>query len=450
MTYSQAIRYLESFVNYEKIASYPYKSSLKLERFREYLSRIGNPQRHLKSIHVAGTKGKGSTCAFIAYILKNAGFKTGLYTSPHLLDFRERIRILSVSSRDNRRADFEGMISRRALAGVITRLRPSIDKYNKESRFGPLSFFEVYTATAFSYFADKRVDFAVLETGLGGRLDATNTVEPLVSVITPISYEHTQKLGNTLAQIAAEKSGIIKAVPGGLPVVSALQDREALAVIKKKCIAVKASLIKVGRDIRPRQIKSRVEIKGLFNTYDGIKLKLLGRHQLVNAAAAVGAVESLNFYGFDITPYEIMSGLNEAVWPGRCEIVRRRPRVILDGAQNIASMRALKAALLEGFPHRRLIMVLGISKDKDISGICREVSGVAGEIITTQSRNPRAYPAKMLAGYFRGKKATATSGVKEATELALRIARKDDLIVFTGSLFVVGEARELFKRGLNG
>jgi len=468
MTYSQAICYLESFINYEKIASYPYKSSLKLERFRDYLSRIGNPQRHLRCINVAGTKGKGSTCAFIAYILNRSGFKAGLYTSPHLSDFRERIRILPVPLQNkrvdtfaastppginlqaNRRIDFEGMISKRELSGLISSLRPSIDKYNKKSRLGALSFFEVYTAVAFCYFKDKKVDFAVLETGLGGRLDATNTVEPLVSVITSISYEHTQKLGNTLAQIAAEKAGIIKAVQGGLPVISAPQVKEVLAVIKKKCVDVNASLFSVGKDIKFRQIKSRAEIKGLLGTYKGIKLNLSGRHQLINAASAVGAVESLKLRGFKIPPESIKSGLKNTLWPGRCEAVSEDPLVVLDGAQNIASMKALKAALGENFPYRRLILVLGVSKDKDIAGICREVSGAADEVITTQSKNPRAYPAKKLAAYFRGKKAVPVTGVREAAKLALRIAQKDDLIVFTGSLFVVGEAREFFKRGING
>ena len=213
MTYPETTRYLESFINYEKIPAYPYKESLKLERIKNFLAAIDNPQNALKCIHIAGTKGKGSTCAFVAYILRAAGYKVGLYTSPHLSDFRERIRILSYQSSafsSQPVVDFEGMISKNELTGLVEKLKPEIEKYNKNSKYGPLSFFEVYTTLAFIYFKEKKVDFAVLETGLGGRLDATNVVEPLVAAITPISYEHTQKLGVTLREIAAEKAGIIK------------------------------------------------------------------------------------------------------------------------------------------------------------------------------------------------------------------------------------------------
>ncbi len=245
MTYSEATHYLESLINYEKIPVYPYKESFKLERIENFLRVIGNPQRSLKCIHVAGTKGKGSTSAFIAYILRQAGFKTGLYTSPHLSDFRERIRILkrrSVNlrfgsttlttsrsrqavSKRQKGCDFEGMIERKDLTRLVGKLKPAVEKYNQSSGYGPLSFFEVYTALAFVYFKEKNTDFVVLETGLGGRLDATNVVKPLVCAITPISLEHTQKLGNTLREIAAEKAGIIKNCQS--IVISAPQEREA-------------------------------------------------------------------------------------------------------------------------------------------------------------------------------------------------------------------------------
>ncbi|MBI4972783.1 MAG: bifunctional folylpolyglutamate synthase/dihydrofolate synthase, partial [Candidatus Omnitrophica bacterium] len=211
MTYPETIKYLESFINYEKIPAFPYKESLKLERISGFLTALNNPQDDLKSIHTAGTKGKGSTCAFLTYILRQAGYKVGLYTSPHLSDFRERIRILRPNTKHQiPRTEFEGMISQNELTALTERLKPTIENYNRNSKYGPLSFFEVYTALAFIYFKEKKVDFAVLETGLGGRLDATNVVEPLVCASTPISLEHTQKLGNTLREIAAEKAGIIK------------------------------------------------------------------------------------------------------------------------------------------------------------------------------------------------------------------------------------------------
>ncbi len=207
MTFPDAIKYLESFINYEKISAWPYQESLKLKRIQGFLKRIGNPHNGLSYIHIAGSKGKGSTCAFIAYILREAGFKVGLYTSPHLSDFRERIRVLlPLASSLNPGSDFEGMIAKKDLVRIIQQLKPEIEEYNRMSKYGGLSFFEVYTVLAFSYFKEKKVDFVVLETGMGGRLDATNVVTPAVCVISPISYEHTQKLGKTLTKIATEKS----------------------------------------------------------------------------------------------------------------------------------------------------------------------------------------------------------------------------------------------------
>ena len=245
MSYPEVISYLESFINYEKIPSYPYKESLKLERISGFLEIIGNPQLTLKYLHIAGTKGKGSTCAFLTYILRQAGYKAGLYTSPHLSDFRERIRILVPGP--NKASDFEGMVSKERLASIAERLKPAIDSYNKNSAYGPLTFFEVYTAIALVYFEEQNVDFAVLETGLGGRLDATNVVNSLICAITPISYEHADKLGSTLREIAAEKAGIIKSKSS--IIVTALQEEEAMRVIEDKCRETGSKLLKIGEDI---------------------------------------------------------------------------------------------------------------------------------------------------------------------------------------------------------
>jgi len=500
MTYPVVIRYLNSFTNYEKNTNYSYKKDLKLARIQGFLLLLGNPQDSLRIIHIAGTKGKGSTCAFVAYILRASGFSVGLYTSPHLNDFRERIRILTPmnssllgaqavarrsrskpaaphnwipSLRSEQAAqsqkldcfapaglamtrgmmrDFEGMISKGALSSLVKEIKPMISKYNCYSKYGQLSFFEVYTALAFLYFKRQQIDFVVLETGLGGRLDATNAAKSLVCGITPISLEHVQKLGSTVSKIAAEKAGIIK--PGAI-VISALQPKEARKVIHNRCKKLQAKLYEVGREIKYSQSKKGLAIKGFKNDYKDLHLNLWGEHQIANAALAIGLVEGLSFHGFNFKACAIRQGLYNAVWPGRCEVVGRNPLIILDGAQNLASAQVLKKAIRDNFTcrpdrqgsasgekYRKLILVLGISSDKDIRGICKKLDSLADEIILTRAATTRAIDPAKLAGYFK-RKLHLTQSVKEAKLLAGSLAGKKDLILVTGSLFVVGEFRDV-------
>lgn len=417
MLYSQVISYLESFVNFEKISSYRYKKFIKLERIKEFLALLGNPQDDFKCIHVAGTKGKGSTCAFITYILKEAGYKVGFYTSPHLADLRERIRILP----GKEKTEFEGMIPRRALKSLVEKVKPKIEEYNRNSRFGPLTFFEVYTALALVYFKENKIDFAVLETGLGGRLDATNAVNAIISVITPISYEHMDILGRSLRSIAREKAGIIK--NKGSIVISAPQEKEARDIIRARCKFFQAKLYEINR-------------------YKNFKIRLLGRHQLINATVAENVIKALSVYGIKVGIDSIKRGLFNTIWPGRCEVLKCDPCVIIDGAQNIASARALKETIKDNFSGRRykkLILVLGISSDKDIKGICSEFHDLADKIILTRAQSIRAADPKVLAKYFNDKERYITNGVSQAKSLSMRLATKDDLILVTGSLFVIGE-----------
>ncbi len=419
MLYSQVISYLGSFINYEKIPAYRYKKSLRIKRIKEFLILLGNPQHDLRCIHVAGTKGKGSTCVFIAYILKEAGFKVGLYTSPHLADFRERIRIMPGKKKD----EFEGMIPKAALKALVERLRPKIEKYNRKSPYGPLTFFEAYTALALVYFREKKVDFVVLETGLGGRLDATNVVNALVSVITPISYEHTDKLGDTLKKIAREKAGIIKSKKS--IVISAVQEKEAREVIRARCKALGAKIYEIKK-------------------YKKLKIRLAGKHQLINATVAVSAVKALSGYGIKVGVDSIRQGLYNTIWPARCEVIRRNPYIILDGAQNLASARVLKETIKENFSaggrkYKKLILVLGISNDKDIKGICSELYDLTDKVILTKARTLRATDPEILAGYFNGKERYITNGIRQAKALSRLLAKREDLILVTGSLFVVGE-----------
>ncbi|MDD5465562.1 MAG: bifunctional folylpolyglutamate synthase/dihydrofolate synthase [Candidatus Omnitrophica bacterium] len=442
MIYPEAIRYLDSFANYEKNINYPYKETIRLVRMRDFLSIIGNPQNSLRVIHVAGTKGKGSTCAFAAYVLREAGFSVGLYTSPHLNDFRERIRILEPRPCGGKQkaGSFEGMISKNELTGLVKELKPVINKYNRHSKYGGLSFFEVYTALAFLHFLRKQADFVILETGMGGRLDATNTANSLACGITPISLEHTQKLGKTLAKISAEKAGIIKSREA--IIISARQNKEAAKVIYKRCKKFQARFFEVGRQIKYFKSGRELAIKGLHKTYQHLRLRLLGEHQMANASLAVGLVEALSFYGFHIGSRAIRNGLYNAIWPGRCEVVQRNPLIVLDGAQNFASADVLKKAIKGNFEYKKLILVLGISDDKDISGICKALGPLADEVILTAAATPRATDPAKLSGYFK-RKAYLTQSVKEAKILAKKIAQKEDLILVTGSLFVVGEFRNV-------
>jgi len=455
MTYPEVLNYLDSFADYEKNTQYSYKKDLKLARIQGFLSLLKDPQDFLRVIHVAGTKGKGSVCAFVAYILRESGFTVGLFTSPHLNDFRERIRILrpTVIKNRSKAAGFEGMISKRELTYLVKEVKPLISKYNYNSKYGRLTFFEIYTALAFLYFKRRQVNFVVLETGMGGRLDSTNTACSLVCGISPISLDHMQKLGRSLSRIAIEKAGIIKR--NKQIVISACQKKEVSRIINDRCKKFCSTFYEVGKEIKYFKSRQGFNVQGLFKKYKNLRLRLLGEHQVANAALAVGLVEAASLYGFNISEPAIRAGLYNTIWPGRCEIINRRPLVVLDGAQNLASALALKKAISDNFiclPNRqrsvfsgrykKIILVLGISADKDISGICKVFNSLADEIILTQANTKRAASAEKLAKYFR-RKLYLTQSVKEAKILANRLAKKEDLILVTGSLFVVGEYRDV-------
>ena len=451
MTFKEAQEYLNSFINYETKVEFPYKESFRLERMTDFLESLGNPQGAIKSIHIAGTKGKGSTCAYVANILKEAGFKTGLYTSPHLNTFRERIRILDNKTQDLKpESYFSGMISEDDVCVYVEKIKQAVDRFNEKSQWDKLSFFEAYTALAFLYFKDKNTDFVVLETGLGGRLDATNAADSLVCAITPISFEHTQKLGNTLESIATEKAGIIK--KKNQIVVSAIQPDEALRAIRKRCQEFDAKLYVVGKDIFFEELFS--DISGqVFNYFDSfseyanLRTGLVGHHQLINAATAIGIIDALRLFNFIVPSDAIKRGLETTFWPGRFEVIDKDPFVILDGAQNAASAEALKDTIKKIFGDKKVILILGVSQDKDLKGICKALEPIAKTVILTKADNARASEPKKLAEFFpKNKNIKITSSVKEAVELSRSISKKTDIILITGSLFVVGEARELWSK----
>ncbi|MBU1006646.1 MAG: bifunctional folylpolyglutamate synthase/dihydrofolate synthase [Candidatus Omnitrophica bacterium] len=437
MDYKSAVSYIDSFINFEKIPRYSYASSFQLERMHAFLRELGNPHKDLKILHIAGSKGKGSVCAIAAAVLKHAGYRTGLYTSPHLLDVRERIRVPDQDSKS-----FSGTIKKEEFIELVGRMKPVAEKFREHKELGRLSFFEFLTAVAFIYFKEKKVDYAVLETGLGGRLDATNVTGPMVCGITDISLEHTDKLGNSLSAIAGEKAGIIKS---RCVVVSASQPEEAGEVIRDKCKEKKVKLLEVGKDIiysilEACQDRQFFDIKGEDFLYKKLEINLRGRHQVENAALAIGMLRNC----VDLDENALRAGLKGVQWPGRLQVVKKEPYVILDGAQNVASIRTSLSSIKEIFVYRRMICAFGISSDKDIKGVCGELDNAGNVIILTRSVFARAADPQALKNNFSKATLEVTESVDKALSLALSIAGKEDLILVTGSLYVVGEAMKFF------
>jgi len=383
MDFLAAVNYILSFADYERMP----RSAIVFDvrRIERLLKRLGGPQNAAKSVHVAGTKGKGSTAAMIASILTQSGYCTGLYTSPHLLSMRERIQV------DGQQ------ISEDEFAGLTELMKPEIETVNAEGEFGELTTYEILTALAFAHFRDKGMDYQVLEVGLGGRLDATNVVKPEVCVITSISYDHIEVLGETLAEIAQEKAGIIK--PGSITV-TAPQSPEAMEALEKVCQQQEVKLVRVGRDVTWQRESFRPEgqsfkVRGMKGEYQ-LRLPLIGEHQLENAATAVAATEVLAERGARITAETMSSGIANVNWPGRLQILRQKPWIIVDGAHNGDSMQRLVAAIRQYFTFDKATVIFGASSDKNIAGMVNELSSFPDKVIVTRSHHPRAVAVERL------------------------------------------------------
>lgn len=431
MNYQEALEYILKFANYERLP----RSGVvwDLARIERLLARLDNPQDIARSVHVAGTKGKGSTAAMIASILGQAGYRVGLYTSPHLLSFTERIQ---AGGRPIDEADF---------ARLTESLKPEVEAVNRLDSLGELTTFELLTALAFAYFREVGVDYQVLETGLGGRLDATNVVRPEVCVITSISFDHMEVLGDTLAGIATEKAGIIK--PGSVAVCSP-QFPEAMTVIEETCRERGVRLVRVGSEVTWNKGGFSADgqsfrLEGLEREYR-LKIPLLGEHQLENAAAAVAAVEVLSGTGAMVSPESIAAGLERVYWPGRLQVLRREPWVVVDIAHNAYSVQKMAEALRQYFNFDRVILILGVSADKDVAGIVREAASLTGEVIISRSRHPRAVAPEVLINEFSGWGVVpqVAGSVAAAMGLALAQAAPGDLICAAGSVFVIAEVME--------
>ncbi len=432
MTYEEAVKFIDSFINYERMTEWEYPEALKLDRMQQLAKELGNPQNAYESIIIAGSKGKGSTAAILSSILRMDNFKVGLYTSPHLLDIRERIQVNGL------------MINEARFIEDVLLMRRTLDSY--EWRKNPPTYFEVLTALAFHHFKEMKVQIAVLEVGLGGLYDSTNIAHAKVVGITPISLEHTDKLGRTISKIAVQKCGIIK---GREIVVSGTQPEEAEAVIVKVVEENDARLLRLGREIKIFERDfgedfQRFDVRGAFGSYFNLELKLLGRHQIDNAAQAIGLAKALESKTrFKVSDAAVKQGVLDARWPGRLEKIADGPKIILDGAQNADSMRKLVAAVKRHFTYEKLITVLGVSTDKDLEGILAELLPETDVFIATQADSPRALPARVVAESIKAHDREVYTEEKSGTvlEKAKSLSRPTDLALVTGSLFLVGDIK---------
>jgi len=431
--YQEALDYLYRYVDYSLKKNFIYSpENFNLERMRAFMQMVGNPQDTYPTLHIAGTKGKGSVSALCASALRAAGYCTGLYTSPHMLDFCERIQVDGVP------------MSHPDFVLLVDELKPHI------ATVPQITFFEITTALAFLYFHRRQVDAAVIEVGLGGRLDSTNIITPLVSVITSLSYDHTQVLGNTLAEIAGEKAGIIKP---GVPVVLSPQKEEANGVVARIAAERGAPLIQAGVDYLFRPLfhslegqSMLVERAGEVEAAEAVQLEipLLGLHQVENACVAFAALEAVRGRGLRIEQADIVKGFAQVSWPGRFEILRRTPPVLVDAAHNRDSALRLRETIDDYFPNIPVILVIGASEDKDIEGIFTELLPRVRHLVATQAVHPRAIEPVRLVEMANqmGYPATPVSGVDQAMDEALRLAGTECLVLVTGSVFLVAEARQ--------
>jgi dihydrofolate synthase/folylpolyglutamate synthase len=439
LAYNQALDYLYSFVDYSlKKSSELAKADFNLGRMRALTAALGSPEQKYPILHVAGTKGKGSTSALMASALTAAGYRTGLYISPHLQDFVERIQVNGKP------------VSHAGLVELVEQVKPAVARVPK------LTTFEITTALGFLHFAQQKVDAAVIEVGLGGRLDATNVVTPRVSVITSLSYDHMAVLGNTLTLIAGEKAGIIKL---GIPVVSAPQADEALTVLKKVSAERHAPFTLVGRDVTfeagvhslDGQNLSIENRKSSIPSGDDVinpvilRIPLLGEHQVVNAATAYAALKAS---GLGISDEAIRKGFAAIFWPCRFEIVRREPPVVIDSAHNADSARRLRQALDDYFPGRPVIWIFAILEDKDAAGMLTELAPRLTQVIATQADHPRALEVEKIVVLAQqaGIPVEAVKSPFAALARALELASDHAIVLSAGSVAFAGEVKTAWQK----
>jgi dihydrofolate synthase / folylpolyglutamate synthase len=388
------------------------------------LDRLNNPQNAYGTILIGGTNGKGSIAAMVASVLSRGGFRVGLYTSPHLIDVRERIKVNG------------NMITPKEMNERIEEV--------KEHATENITYFEFLTAVAFLYFYQKKVDLAVLEVGMGGRLDATNVVTPLASVVSNISLDHREYLGNRLEKIAWEKGGIIK--DGGV-CITAVKQRRVLKVLEDICSKKGAKVYRLGREIKiDMSCNGFFSYRGMRKKYDRLVCPLKGRHQIENAALAIGVIESVAMKGFEVNDDAVFAGIRDVQWEGRLEIMQYAPMVLVDGAHNEGGASALSNALKEEFSYKKLILIFGVLNDKDYRSMLKKLAPLADRLIITRPNTERAMPPEAIVpvAHPYQKRTEVVENSHEALKRALSVADQDDLVCVTGSLYLVGEIKQLF------
>lgn len=428
MNYNEAMEYIENTAKFGM--------NFGLERVLKILEYLDNPQDKIKCIHVGGTNGKGSTTAMISSILREEGYKVGMYTSPYLEEFEERIQVNGEN------------IKKEELVSIVTEVKDAISKVDVV-KFGAPTQFEIITALMFYYFAKEKVDYAVVEVGLGGRLDATNVINPILVVLTSISFDHMNILGNTLKEIAGEKAGIIKK---GCKVISYPQESEALDVIKAKCKEVSCDLTVVKKEdikkvvIDKNNLKQEISIEILENIYN-VKIPLLGTHQGLNCAVCLNAINALRDSGVVICDDSIINGLLKVKWIGRMETLKTNPLVVIDGAHNIDGIKNLKLSIDKYFNYNNLILIVGILGDKQVDEMIDVITKGAKEVIVTEPHNYRAESSSVLYEKIREKgiECFDIESYEEAYEKALSLAENDDLILVCGSLYMIGDMRKVIR-----
>ncbi len=442
-TYQQALEFLYNRINYERVQSSAYSAGdFKLNRMRGLLETIGNPQDRIPAVHIAGTKGKGSTAVMIASILQAAGYRVGLFTSPHISKFEERMTVNGIQPSETEIVD------------LVNELLEPVGHLDQELGGMSPTYFEITTAMAWQFFAQQQADIVVLEVGLGGRLDATNVCKPEVCVITSISRDHTHLLGSEIHQIAREKAGIIKT---GVPVISGVVNSPAQEVIAEVCQQRDAPLSQLDRDFEYRHVRNadsrtiggRITVQGPRQNFADLPLPLIGEHQAHNAALAVTAIEELAARGWNIDLAAIRFGLEQVQWPARIEVVGHDPLVIIDAAHNWASISALIQTLDEHFPEKSRIAIFAATRDKDVQGMLRQLLPRFDTIILTcYQSNPRSVPVEQLFAMTRtvsDRHVHVALDPETAWKMARELAGPDDLICITGSFFIAAEVRQLLQ-----